>query len=125
MRSSLALVTCLALVLLVATACSTSEPAAAAPAATPAGPPAAPPRLGGLVPGQALEIARKAALAKGTKLEAFNEPKFAQMLIRNRRLCWAVVFTPRESPAGGAPVAGQLTIFVDDQTGETEFVTQK
>ena len=114
--------TCLALLLVLGTACTSQEPATAAPAATPTGEPA---RLGGLVPEQAVAMARKAALAKGVKLESFNEPKFAQMLIRNRHLVWAVVFTPKGSPAGDAPVAGQLTIYVDDQTGATEFVGGK
>ncbi len=128
MRTTSALVTCLALLLL-GTACTNSESttapaggAATAPAGSPA---AAPARLGGLVPEQAVAIARKAALAKGTKLASFNEPKFAEMLIRNRRLVWAVVFKPVGSPTGDAPVAGQLTVYVDDQTGQTEFVNGK
>lgn len=119
MRSTPAAVVCLVL-LLFGTACSTPQPVAA-PAATPApGSASAPARLGGLVPGQALAIAQQAARARGINVDAFANPQTAQLLIRNRRLCWTVVFVPKEgtAPATGGP----FTIFVDDQSGKTEFV---
>ncbi len=111
MRNTLAVAACLALLL--GTACTAQKPAPGAPAAT---------RLGGLVPGQAVEIARKAALARGTKLDAYAVPQSAQLLIRNRHLCWQVDFLPKQVPDGPAPGGGGFTIFVDDQTGGVEFV---
>ncbi len=120
MRSTPAIVACLALLFLAA-ACSSEPPAAPAAASGPTSG-AAPARMGGLVPDQALALARQAARAHGVKLEAFTTPQAAQLLIRNRRLCWAVVFVPAANPAGGAPAAAGFTIFVDDQTSAAEFV---
>jgi len=117
MRNPSVAVACLAFLLLGAGCASQHEPAAA-PAAAPASG-AAPARLGGLVPGLALAIAQQAARARGINVDAFANPQTAQLLIRNRRLCWTVVFVPKE---GTAPAAGgPFTIFVDDQSGKTEF----
>ncbi len=121
MRNTPAAVVGLAL-LLTGAACSTQQPSAA-PAGAPAsasGTAPASPRRGGLVPGEALTIAQNAARARGIKVEAFANPQSAQLLIRNRHLVWAVAFVPK----GGSPApgSGPFTIFVDDQTGGTEFV---
>jgi len=120
MRKTPAAVACLAL-LLSGAACSTQQPSSA-PAAAPASASApAARRRGGLVPGEALAMARDAARARGIKVEAFANPQSARLLIRNRHLVWAVVFVPKGEST--APGSGPFTIFVDDQTGGAEFVT--
>jgi len=111
MRSILAIVTCLAFLFLGA-ACATPPAATAPPART---------DQGVFVPGKALAIAKNAAVVRGARLESYQIPQSAELLIRNRRLCWAVVFSPKEKTDAGAPAGGPFTVFVDDQTGATEF----
>ncbi len=80
---------------------------------------------GGLVPGEVLAIARKAAVVRGMDLTAYDPPESPQLQIRNRRLCWAVTYRPRPKADEPAPATSAVTIYVDDQTGAAELPAGK
>ena len=51
----------------------------------------------------------------------YEAPAMAQLVIHDRHLVWAVAYQPKTQPGGHARADSAFTVYVDDQTGGTEF----